>query len=376
MQGRLWPRLHSYIDIAENRDTIIPFELLQMQEEECRLNEITTGNHQFMKYIVFIFSIAVFLCAVGCDQSRAVAPITPPGIAGEDFFQKTNCPDVSVSSLAIGAKGVMFAETPGGILRSVDSGMNWQASLTTFTGSALTADTNGYVYASASSGVYSSSDNGSSWSFSDSGLFRVYNDSVVVRPITSALSIAGDGTVFVGTIASGVFRSTNHGKIWSATSMPPRSVRSLCISSEGTVIAGLDYDQNAVFRSIDQGDTWSDSTNITNRFVYCLAADVNGYLYAGLNNYIVVSSDDGVTWSSIGSTDSWFPSIAVTRSDNLYIIVAGRGTYSSTDLGSTWTPLQSGIPDEEERCLLFDSRQFLFAGTDNHGIYRSKTAAN
>lgn len=315
--------------------------------------------------------LKVHCCAIvmtsllsGC-KDNGTSPVVPPPTP-ENFFQATVCPTAIVRSLALGSHGYMFAETPQGILSSADSGASWQWSFTQSTEGYVAAGADGHVYASAVTGVYFSSDNGSTWGYTQTGL----SDSTdAVNP--APLAVASNGLVFLGTLASGVYRSTDNGVSWSPTSMPHRDVRSLYITPNGEIIAGCNYYQTVIFKSTDQGATWIEGPSISNQVIYALASDSLANLYAGGIRYLYRSTDLGYTWTTIASTSSRITSIAAMSQLQIFAAVVGGGVFRSNDGGTTWVQVNSGLPHPNGRCLVLDSRGFLFVGTDGDGIFRS-----
>ena len=86
-----------------------------------------------------------------------------------------------------------------------------------------------------------------------------------------ALAINSSGDIFAGTDASGVFRSTDNGNSWTQISngLPIGvSVLSLAINSSGNIFAGTDG--SGIFRSTDNGNNWA-RNGLNDRFVYSLA---------------------------------------------------------------------------------------------------------
>ena len=100
----------------------------------------------------------------------------------------------------------------------------------------------------------------------------------------------------------GVQRSDDGGETWRAVGLPGRSVRALAIHpvEPATLYAGTyDRGQNALFRSVDGGATWSESikTDIF-RGITAVVIDPNApaTVYAA-SEMLLRSTDGGATWS-------------------------------------------------------------------------------
>jgi hypothetical protein len=305
----------------------------------------------------------------GCNDAGE-SPVVPPPEPTDDF-QATLCPEGIIRSLALGAPGHMYAETPQGVLGSTDNGASWHWSFASPTAGTVAADAHGHVYASGITGVYYSSDHGSVWRFSQAGL----SDSTGgVSP--GPLAVVSDGTVLLGTLASGVYRSSDHGASWSPTSLSQRDVRSLLVTPGGEIIAGCSDYQAVIFRSTDAGSTWTEGSSLSNQIIYTLASDSLANLYAGGIRYLYRSTDTGSTWTIIASTTSRIISVATNSRLHIFAVIAGGGLFGSSDSGSTWQAMSSGLRGAAPRSLVVDAQGFLFVGTDGNGIFRSVRPSN
>jgi len=129
-------------------------------------------------------------------------------------------------------------------------------------------------------------------------------------------------------------------------------VNSLLVTSAGTVLAAAGPDccnglgRDGLFRSIDSGSTWSDTTvGLSGVRVNCLAEGQNGALYAGsYGSGVFESVDDGQSWTPINSSISStvVDAIVVLGDGTILAATRGGGLKRSTDDGVSWsTPLPS-----------------------------------
>lgn len=153
----------------------------------------------------------------------------------------------------------------------------------------------------------------------------------------------------------------------------------------------LYYASNRVFRSLDQGRTWTPiSGDLTGEprqgdvpFGTCTAISESplqfGLLYVGTDNGRVWRTDDGgVTWREISRgliPFKWTSRIVASPHDldTVYVAVSGYREddfapylFRSTDRGETWTRISYGLPNEPINVVREDPtvRDLLYVGTD------------
>ncbi|HEX5229853.1 MAG TPA: hypothetical protein VFW44_19210 [Bryobacteraceae bacterium] len=208
---------------------------------------------------------------------------------------------------------------------------------------------------------YVSADGGATWS-QPSLPAGVYPQVLAVDPGSSNIVYLASGR--------GLFRSTNSGATWSATSVTGYIYGlSPDPHHSGTVFASTN--DGKIYKSTDSGATWSLlSTNEAfdttfGHSIFSVAVDPNnaGNVIAGgegsclsggalVNCGLVQSTDGGKTWQANTSLNVWFKSVVFdSRSGAVYATgkdpEAGLATapvaYKSTDGGATWTKITTGM---------------------------------
>jgi photosystem II stability/assembly factor-like uncharacterized protein len=123
--------------------------------------------------------------------------------------------------------------------------------------------------------------------------------SILISPTNSNKLWAG--------ATSHVFRSTNEGSHWTSSSLGVAGqVVGLALGATDTVVyavlGGLTNDSNAHFqKSTNGGATWTTpATNFPMTPANSLARSSSGQLFVGTDYGVIISTDDGVTWSQFG----------------------------------------------------------------------------
>jgi photosystem II stability/assembly factor-like uncharacterized protein len=197
------------------------------------------------------------------------------------------------------------------------------------------------------------------------------------------------GTLYFG-------KSADSGATWNKYNIAPQFESGGCLmnqasqirqfvvppASPDTIIAASEiFSQTfrGLYRSVNQGTTWSDSTQgITAVVIYSTVIDPqnSNYLYAGDNQgYLYRSLDGGVTWQTIPVYPCWGPQITQividpANSQNIYTI-AGLYLYKSSDQGDTFNRDDAV---ENPNSLVISASNALYAATSYHGILKSTDA--
>ncbi len=242
----------------------------------------------------------------------------------------------------------------------------------------------GTLYAgSYAAGVLKSTDNGQIWVNTDTSVINKYVRAVGVAP--------GSATVVYAGTANGVFKTINGGANWVSTNgvyIPvSTAVHSLAVSpfAANTVLAGTD--SSYLYRTIDGGATWSQVAtaagfHANDRFIRTVDFDpaTSGRVYAGSDSgHVYMSSDNGATWTYL-ATLATVNSVRQIRVDpaqpgHLFAATFGGGVFASQDGGATWGNISGALPDSQLYTLTLDPAgpsANVYLGTRGHGLYKGR----
>ncbi|HUR29907.1 MAG TPA: hypothetical protein VMZ69_00675 [Saprospiraceae bacterium] len=145
------------------------------------------------------------------------------------------------------------------------------------------------------------------------------------------------GTLFCGTNSQGVYRSSDNGNTWVASTIGLELKWIDCFANDNTYIYAGVFG-SGVYRSSDNGFTWQPAnTGIQTEAVFCLL-NAGGYLWAGtVGNGVFRSSDQGTTWINAngGALGSSFIT-AMFFHEGRINVEADNLVFFSDDFGNTW----------------------------------------
>jgi photosystem II stability/assembly factor-like uncharacterized protein len=190
-----------------------------------------------------------------------------------------------------------------------------------------------------------------------------------------ALDITDENVILAGCVSSGMWKSTDGGSSWTKTTAPGQLHSVSCISQNkapgrehiwyygtgewmsgiggsaaGPLGTGASYRGDGIFKSTDNGNTWSllpstvsGTPTLTDPFDFIWKLETFGEdgIYAATSSGLFRSDNGGNTWDHVLDFGADYPSteIALTSQETCYATISGdgpvNGIYRCVD-GETW----------------------------------------
>ena len=211
------------------------------------------------------------------------------------------------------------------------------------------------------------------------------------------VDLGNNSVLFLGTYGAGVYKSTDQGSTWTQqnSGLGSTYIQSLAIDPQNTQIVWAGTYGKGVYKSTTGGGNWvaANGTGLGNQIVYDLEIDPQNtnILYAAtrtpdpLNNqllgYVYKTVDAGASWTQIFagaqlSSQDYFYDIEINPLANseIYLAAHQHGFYKSTNGGSSFSPINTGVSDLSARSIAVDpaSQKLLYGGVwHGGGVFRS-----
>ena len=192
--------------------------------------------------------------------------------------------------------------------------------------------TNNIVYAGTDTqGIYKSTDDGLNWTAANNGIDRARISDIIASSGNVLAAASSSCSIF-----NNVFKSTDNGTTWSPTSgLGGKIVESFAI--KGTTIyatVGLGLGGNGVWRSTDNGNTWQVVPSPIENGGEAFVSD-NAIIVAE-DNFIWRSTDNGASWDVVEQFAlTGISSFA--RAGTKLFGASITGIETSTDNGASWS---------------------------------------
>ncbi len=189
----------------------------------------------------------------------------------------------------------------------------------------------------------------------------------------TTMSIGNNNKIYCGTDNLGIFEKTNSEDSWTRKhSLGGEYIYSIASDSNGYVFAATAW---GLYRSSDSGENWEmivrgdEDPSIV--YVYILE---NGKIIGGsYSKGIYVSEDNGNTWvqKNNGLGEVKINSIKE-NFGGLLFVCSGRSIFKSSDDGESWTKTNDILPEDNRKFIIIDRNNNLYVITYENGVYRSR----
>jgi hypothetical protein len=180
----------------------------------------------------------------------------------------------------------------------------------------------------------------------------------------NALSISGN-TIYAGSVADGIFMSTNLGVNWAQSGLANLQVLSLASSGNTVYAATVD---SGVYVSTNGGINWF-HTPVNTQTVFSVTT-LGNKVFAGTTNVgVVYSTNNGAYWSQTALNNQWVYELTGLAN---YIVAAshGNGIYLSSNYGNNWAEINDGFTGSPVVNAFLLTTNHIFAATSNNSVWR------
>jgi photosystem II stability/assembly factor-like uncharacterized protein len=308
------------------------------------------------------------------DDEKASAPPANAGTpaVAQPWYSKHRTVLVVVGGIvaAIVLLAVLIANTPAATWGAPSQNIGHPLALLTDPSHPST------IYAGTEQGKVYTSDDGASWTDISAGL--------PPNAPVSALAKSNDGAHLLAGTSSGVFAYSTTARMWSdmSSGLPQGDgidALAFAATNDENILAGTE--QHGMFRSTDGGKTWSATSGLpANADVYGVTVlpDFQTVYAALMAAGVYQSTDDGATWAAtstgLPANVNVFSVITSTPFKGATALFAGtsQGVFRSEDGAKTWVASSNGIGTTRVISLAADTREagFIVAGTDA-GVFQT-----
>ena len=225
------------------------------------------------------------------------------------------------------------------------------------------------IYCSKQNDLYSGSNGSGVLKSTDDGISWVAANNHLSSGVVNDLTINSAGIMYLAT-SGGIFRSSDDGISWIKKNS---GLNNLCIQSitslnNDDVLAGSDSGE--IYLSQNNADSWQKVMDRTDwKPIDDFYQSMLGEVYAVGWSGVYKSTTNGRDWIRTSS----FSAITILSGNDSSMYMGGWGVYTSSDFGTSWTPIFTGLPREQISSLAVNRKNYLYTGLMmRNGLYVSR----
>jgi len=256
------------------------------------------------------------------------------------FFALTVGYDASGNLLAGNFDGIFRFDSTNGEWNAINEGIHARRIET------ITVTPSGAVLVLSLGTYFRSTDSGNSWKIIDLGS----NAHVNTYP---PVLVSSQGGIFIPAYFNdgdefGLIRSSDDGLTWKKLPILSNhySIEGLAEGISGDILVATYYGE--IFRSIDNGGTWEKVfSDYDHSEIRCIATDKSGNYFASKDSTILISRN-GINWDSNTLKRGYVQRelFSIDSQDEIFISSYSYGVYHSYDHGRSWKHMHSGLYDD------------------------------
>lgn len=303
--------------------------------------------------------VLLIYCLVNsCTENATIGP------PQEEINDITSPQCQWINVLEVNSSGDFFAATSNGLFHSNDNGSSWNLITFPFAGikdiNELKIASNNYIYVPFyslnASYLLRSTDNGNTWTEIRSTLGFI-----------SSIEEDQNGNIYY--CEHGLYKSSDEGNSWHQ--LYNEGVYDVIVPNDTMIIIGVPGTFTGhLMYSPNNGSTWqTTSYNVTvlEFYKYGTIIFVGGVFGDEGGGGVHKSTDEGINWESCGLGFNSVTSFITNKLNQLFI-GTDEGIYFTDDEGTSW---QNVLSDSVVTTLMRDSKNYLYAGTNNGSFLRS-----
>ncbi len=267
----------------------------------------------------------------------------------------------------------------GGVYKTTDDGITWAQKSVDPTGFLKNSTVlslyhgGGFLLAGTGfHGLFRSTDGGENWAPESDG----FQDADV-----QVLDVAPTATNLIAGTSEGIYYSSDQGDHWLLTNVPSGTITAVAAAGSfgyANVVTGF-FQSDGIYRSTNNGQIWNVVfQGLDASYIATMAAE-GSLVYAGMfTGGLIRSTNNGTTWADHSPAAGIGIFAIFPLGNDIYAgsDADGAGVYHSSDHGVIWSPFGDGLPADAPVNALAASTSYLFAGTEEDGVWRIVRTGN